>query len=102
MVFCDLAAAAFGGGVTSVTADEGSTLKATDNLDRAYKQLIRPWKSRLPLFYVDRQSNWLDTKLIITTVLSIIARENVVQLVGRETWNMHFIWYYSPTFYAHK
>jgi len=67
-----------------VFADEGTILSNEKDPDLAYNQLIRPWKSRLSLFYVDHQSIWLDTKLVFITALSIISRNNALKLVERE------------------
>jgi hypothetical protein len=39
-----------------------------------YNQVIRPWKSRLGLFYTQRQGVWLDLQLIAMTVVAIISR----------------------------
>lgn len=44
----------------------------------AYNQLVRPWKSRLGLFYVDNMSLLLNIKLITFTILSIFDRAKVL------------------------
>jgi lipopolysaccharide/colanic/teichoic acid biosynthesis glycosyltransferase len=67
-----------------VFADEGAILSGEKDPDLAYNQLIRPWKSRLSLFYIDRQSIWLDIKLVFITALSIISRGKALKLVERE------------------
>ena len=67
-----------------VFADEGSILSDAENPDLAYNQLIRPWKSRLSLLYIDHQSAWLDMKLVLTTILSIVSRANALKLIRRE------------------
>ena len=67
-----------------VFADEGTILSSEKDPDLAYNQLIRPWKSRLSLFYIDRQSIWLDIKLVFITALSIISRGKALKLVERE------------------
>jgi len=46
------------------------------NLD--YNQLIRPWKSRLGLLYVENRSFILDIKLIYLTVVALISRRNAL------------------------
>ena len=48
-----------------VFSDEGEILRDYADPDIAYHQLIRPWKSRLGIFYVERQSFVLDMKLIL-------------------------------------
>jgi hypothetical protein len=40
-----------------------------------YNQIIRPWKSRLALLYIDHQSFLLDVRIIVLTVLAILSRE---------------------------
>lgn len=64
-----------------VFADEGEILKGRPDPDLAYHQLIRPWKSRLGLFYVDHADVELDLRLIGLTLLALIDRERALQLV---------------------
>jgi lipopolysaccharide/colanic/teichoic acid biosynthesis glycosyltransferase len=40
----------------------------------AYNQLVRPWKSRLGLFYIDHSSLALDVALLCLTALAVISR----------------------------
>ena len=61
-----------------VFADEGEILSNHEDADRAYDQLIRPWKSRLGLFYVDNRGNWLDFRIILTTLLAVVARNQAL------------------------
>lgn len=65
-----------------VFSDEGDILCASPNPDCLYNQIIRPWKSRLALLCIDRQSMWLDLRLIALTALAIISRESALQHVG--------------------
>ena len=67
-----------------VFADEGSILRNEENPDLAYNQLIRPWKSRLSLFYIEHQSIRLDAMLVITTVISIVSRTSALKVIERE------------------
>lgn len=67
-----------------VFADEGEILKDKADPDIAYNQLIRPWKSRLGLFYIEHASLLLDIKLIIWTVIAIFSREHALKLVHAE------------------
>src|SRR5207247_4709716 len=46
-----------------VFSDEGDILKGSSNPDLRYNQLIRPWKSRLGLFYARHHNFWIDLKL---------------------------------------
>lgn len=66
-----------------VFADEGDILNGRSDPDGAYDQLIRPWKSRLGLFYIDRRDVWLDLTLIYLTVLSIVSRTKALDAVAR-------------------
>ncbi len=63
-----------------VFADEGHILKDSQNPDLDYNRIIRPWKSRLALLYIDKMSVLLDIKIIWLTVLTIVNREEA--LVG--------------------
>lgn len=64
-----------------VFADENDILKNSQDPDLDYNQLIRPWKSRLGLVYVDNQSFLLDIKLIILTVLSFFSRQLSLKII---------------------
>ena len=66
-----------------VFSDEGYILDGSDDPDLDYNQLIRPWKSRLGLFYINNKSFFLDIKLIILTVLSILSREKALEYITR-------------------
>ncbi len=57
-----------------VFADEGEILSGSDNPDLKYNQIIRPWKSRLGLFYIQNQSFFLDMKIICLTGLAMLSR----------------------------
>lgn len=57
-----------------VFSDEGDILKDKADPDLSYNQLIRPWKSRLGLFYIAHASTVLDFKLIFLTVVAIFSR----------------------------
>ena len=47
-----------------VFSDESEILKNVKDPNIAYNQLIRPWKSRLGLFYIKKQSLSLDLIII--------------------------------------
>jgi hypothetical protein len=66
-----------------VFADEGEILKHRADPDLAYEQLIRPWKSRLGLFYAEQRNLWVDIRLIWLTVLAILSREKALTEVSR-------------------
>jgi lipopolysaccharide/colanic/teichoic acid biosynthesis glycosyltransferase len=67
-----------------VFADEGLILKVEEDPDLAYNQLIRPWKSRLSLIYVDHRSFRLDVKLLFITIISIVSRPKALTQIERE------------------
>lgn len=58
-----------------VFSDEGDILAGKPDPDLAYHQLIRPWKSRLGIFYIEHQRFLLDIKLCLLTALAIVNRE---------------------------
>jgi len=70
-----------------VFADEAEILHGAADPDMAYRQLIWPWKSRLGLFYVAHHSFAVDLRLIVLTVVRIIARGRALvgasRLLGR-------------------
>jgi lipopolysaccharide/colanic/teichoic acid biosynthesis glycosyltransferase len=66
-----------------VFADEGEILGGASDPDRLYDQIIRPWKSRLALLCVDRQSMWLDLRLLALTALAIVSRPAALGCVDR-------------------
>ena len=66
-----------------IFSDESEILKNVDDPDISYNQLIRPWKSRLGLFYIKKQSMRLDILIIIFTILSFFSREISLILINR-------------------
>jgi lipopolysaccharide/colanic/teichoic acid biosynthesis glycosyltransferase len=59
-----------------VFADEGDILQGSADPDLKYNQVIRPWKSRLGLLYVDsRPSVIRDLKIIALTLESALDRK---------------------------
>ena len=71
-----------------IFSDEGDILEGADDPDLKYNQIIRPWKSRLGLFYVKNQSIWLDIKLIILTGVSILSRERALDWINKTLINL--------------
>jgi lipopolysaccharide/colanic/teichoic acid biosynthesis glycosyltransferase len=67
-----------------IFSDEGDILKGKNDPDLAYNQLIRPWKSRLGLVYIDNRSLWLDIELIFYTVMVIVSKQKAVDWVVRK------------------
>ena len=64
-----------------VFADEGSILAGSEDPDLKYNQVIRPWKSRLGLLYVEKQNVLLDIRIICTTLMGIVSREAALRSV---------------------
>ena len=56
-------------------------LKNSDNPDITYNQLIRPWKSRLGLFYIKKQSLLVDVIVIFLTLVNIFSRRTSLRLL---------------------
>lgn len=65
-----------------VFADEAEILRGASDADLAYRRLIRPWKSRLGLFYIKNHSMWLDLQLIALTLVRIVAPGRALAGVG--------------------
>jgi lipopolysaccharide/colanic/teichoic acid biosynthesis glycosyltransferase/SAM-dependent methyltransferase len=56
-------------------SDEGAILAGSADPDKAYKELIRPTKLKLQLFYVRQHSLWIDLKIIAYTLFKLFNRE---------------------------
>ena len=65
-----------------IFSDESEILKDVDDPDIVYNQLIRPWKSRLGLFYIKNKSLKIDFLIILFTIISIFSREISLTLVN--------------------
>lgn len=64
-----------------VFSDEGDILKGKEDPDIAYHQLIRPGKSLLGLFYIDRRTFFVDFQLILFTILAIFSKEVALRML---------------------
>lgn len=64
-----------------IFSDEGEILSESNNPDLDYNQLIRPWKSRLGLFYVENYSFVMDLKIMIITLISLFSKKGASKLV---------------------
>lgn len=62
-----------------VFSDEGEILKDRPDPDLSYNQIIRPWKSRLALLYVEKRSFFLDIQLLFLTVIAIFSKAKALQ-----------------------
>lgn len=66
-----------------VFSDEGEILAGSDDPDLAYNQLIRPYKSRLGLLYVQHAAPLLDLKLVALTGLAMASKRHALRGVVR-------------------
>ena len=66
-----------------VFSDEGDILKDSDDPDLDYNQLIRPWKSRMGIFYIKNKSLGLDLSLIFLTIISIFSRDLALKKINK-------------------
>lgn len=73
-----------------VFSDEGEILKGSADPDLLYNQIIRPWKSRLALAYIDHLSLSIDLWLIVLTVLVVVSRTAALGALGKllQTWKL--------------
>lgn len=66
-----------------VFSDQGDILDGCEDAELAYNQLIRPWKSRLSLFYIQNRSLGLNIRLVLLTVLGVVSREKVLRALQK-------------------
>jgi lipopolysaccharide/colanic/teichoic acid biosynthesis glycosyltransferase len=71
-----------------VFSDEGKILENKEDPNLTYNQLIRPWKSRLGLIYIQNQSLLLDVKIIIYTLIAIISKQRALNWVSSQLESM--------------
>jgi lipopolysaccharide/colanic/teichoic acid biosynthesis glycosyltransferase len=57
-----------------VFSDEGDILDGAADPDGLYDAIIRPWKSRLGLLYVDRGGMTVDLRIVALTLLAVVAK----------------------------
>lgn len=66
-----------------VFADEGSILEGKPDPDISYNQLIRPWKSRLGIFYIENRNTLGDFKIIFLTIFAQFNRSAVLKIISK-------------------
>jgi len=66
-----------------IFSDEGEILKFSKNPNEDYNILIRPWKSRLGVFYVVKNSLFIDILLIFLTIISIFNRKTALKYTSK-------------------
>jgi len=67
-----------------VFSDEGDILKGKADPDISYNELIRPWKSRLGIVYIENQNFLLDIKIIMWTLLAMFCRKKALIRINQE------------------
>jgi lipopolysaccharide/colanic/teichoic acid biosynthesis glycosyltransferase len=70
-----------------VFSDEAEILANKKDPDLSYNQLIRPWKSRLGIVYIENQTILLDLGLILYTAIAIISKKKALSwVIGQLTY----------------
>lgn len=64
-----------------VFSDEGAILADAEHPDLRYNQIIRPWKSRLGLFYVDHRSFAMDLRIVWLTAVAVTNKQRALRAV---------------------
>lgn len=64
-----------------VFADEGDILKDSADPDLKYNQVIRPYKSRLAIFYREKKNFFLDIEIILLTILGAVSRSKALEKI---------------------
>lgn len=64
-----------------VFSDEGEILRDSPDPDALYDAVIRPWKNRLALLYVEHRSFSLDLVLVGLTILSFLSKEAALRAI---------------------
>ena len=67
-----------------VFSDEGKILENKKDPDLAYNQLIRPWKSRLGLIYIEKRTLVLDLQIILYTVIALFSKQRALNWVSEK------------------
>jgi lipopolysaccharide/colanic/teichoic acid biosynthesis glycosyltransferase len=65
-----------------VFADLSEILNQVDDPDIGYNQLIRPWKNRMALHYLEARSLWLDMRIVLATNLNVLWRGGALRWVA--------------------
>lgn len=66
-----------------VFSDLGEIVKSQRDAHLAYQQLVRPWKSRLGIFYVENPSLVADVGIVIATAATIVSHRAGIGMVVR-------------------
>jgi len=66
-----------------VFSDEGEILAGSGDPDLLYNQIIRPWKSRLALLYLERSCWSSDARILLWTAGALVSRRWALAQVAR-------------------
>lgn len=61
-----------------VFADEGDILAGSPDPDLSYNQIIRPWKSRMALLYIEHRTLLLDLRIVALTAIGFASRRRAL------------------------
>ena len=67
-----------------IFSDEGDIIANSNDPDKAYDQIIRPYKSRLGIFYIEKQNMALDIFLIFATIRVIFSRRKTLNTISKK------------------
>lgn len=67
-----------------IFSDEGDIISNANNPDEAYDKIIRPYKSRLGIFYIEKQNLLLDIFLIFSTLRVIFSRDKTLYSISNK------------------
>ncbi len=66
-----------------VFSDLADLLSGLPDPNLSYNQLVRPWKSRLAIFYVQNRTGTMDLRIVLLTLVSVLNRERALDRVAR-------------------
>ena len=66
-----------------IFSDLSKILSNYNDPDIAYNQLVRPWKSRISIFYIKKSNIITDLVVIFLTLLSIFSRKFSLLLISK-------------------
>ena len=66
-----------------VFSDLSDILKDSSDPNLDYNRLVRPWKSRLGLLYIDHRSALIDLALMALTAVAIVSRRTALRIIDR-------------------
>jgi len=72
-----------------VFSDENEILEDCEDADIGYNQLIRPWKSRLGILYVENQNLFIDFQLIYYTLVAILFQDKALLGINKILHHIH-------------